>query len=71
MANRRPNPNPKITGKIIGEFKGFTIYGKLNKAKAQGKDRIWIQIRQTEPKKYRVHTCLSYARSMDIQFVDD
>jgi hypothetical protein len=64
--------HPKVGGKVIGRFKGLVIYGNLHKAKTEeGKDRIWIQIRQAEPKHRRVYECLSYARSVDVQFTDD
>ena len=64
--------HPKITGKVIGKFKGLVIYAKLNEAKTEkGKDRIWIQIRQTGPRRRRVYECLSYARSVDVQFAEE
>ena len=68
MATKDSKLHPKISGKVLGEFQGLTIYGKLKKAKRSGKDRIWIQIRQSEPKRYRVSESLSYMRSVDIQF---
>ena len=68
MPSKVSNPHPKISGTILAEFKGLTIYGKLKKAKRSGRDRIWIQIRQGEPKRYRVSESLSYMRSVDIQF---
>jgi len=43
----------------------------VKKAKRTGKDQIWIQIRQSDPKKSRVRESLSYARAADIEFVDD
>ena len=64
----KSKPHPKMTGKVLAKFCGLTIYGKLKKAKRTGKDRLWIQIRQAEPKQYRVAESLSYMRSVDIQF---
>jgi hypothetical protein len=64
----KPEQNPKIKGEKLAEFHGLTVYGRLKKAKLHGKDRIWIQIRQGEPKKYRVAESLSYMRSLDVQF---
>jgi hypothetical protein len=58
-----------MSGQKLAEFHGLTIYGKLKKAKREGKDRIWIQIRQEAHKPFRVYETLSYARSVDIQFV--
>jgi hypothetical protein len=60
--------HPKIDGEKIGTFHGLTIYASLHKAKQSGRDRIWIQVRQGIPKKYRVAECLSYMRSVDVQF---
>jgi hypothetical protein len=67
------NPeHPKINDRIIGKFKGLVVYGNLHQAKTnEGKDRIWIQIRQTGSKRLRVYECLSYARPVDVQFTDD
>jgi hypothetical protein len=68
----RNSEHPKIKGKVIGKFKGLVVYGNLHEAKTDaGKDRIWIQIRQTGSKSLRVYECLSYARSVDVQFTDD
>jgi len=48
-----------------------TIYGILKKAKRNGRNRVWIQIRQDANKPLRVSTCLSYSRAVDVQFVED
>src|SRR5438094_306350 len=61
-------PHPKMRGEVIAEFHGLTIYGLLRRAKKSGRDRVWIQIRQNLPKRYRVSESLSYMRSVDIQF---
>jgi hypothetical protein len=63
--------NTKITGQLLCDFHGLKITGTLTKAKRTGKDQIWINIRQSSPKKYRIRESLSYARSVDIEFVDD
>lgn len=63
--------NPKLKGPRICSFEGLDIHASLHKAKREGKDRIWIQIRQNSPKKYRVNSSLSYARSIDVQFIED
>ena len=63
--------NKKVTGQVLANFNGLEITGMLKKATRGGKDQIWIQIRQTKPKKFRVRESLSYARSVDIEFVDD
>lgn len=59
------NRHPKMSGKVLAEFCGLTIYGKLKKPKRHGRTRLWIQIRQEAHKPYRVSECLSYARAVD------
>jgi hypothetical protein len=58
----------KVTATLIGSFNGIDIYGKFQPAKRTGKNRIWIQVRQPEPKDYRVSESLSYAKGVDILF---
>jgi len=65
MAN---TSHPKVTAKPIATFQGFTVYAELQKAKRTGKDRIWFQIRQDDPKKYRTAICLNYPHALDVQF---
>lgn len=65
MANTR---HPKVTAKPIATFQGFTVYAELQKAKRTGRDRIWFQIRQDDPKKYRTAICLNYPHALDVQF---
>jgi hypothetical protein len=60
--------NSKIKAEIIAEFHGLTIYGKLQAAKRNGRDRLLIQIRQNDGKVYRIAESLTYIRSADIQF---
>ena len=63
--------HPKVTSEPLYEFHGLEIYGVLKKAKKDGKDRVWIQIRQSNPKKFRVAASLNYARAVDVQFEKD
>jgi hypothetical protein len=65
MANTK---HPKVTAKPIGTFQGFTVYAQLQKAKRTGRDRIWFQIRQDNPKAYRTAICLNYPHALDVQF---
>jgi hypothetical protein len=58
----------KISGELIGTFNGLRIYGRLRKAKRKGRDRVWIHIRQDNPKEWRIGATLSYANSIDIRF---
>lgn len=68
MANQK---HPKVTGRVIGAFRGFTVYGQLYKAKRTGKDRVWIQIRQDNPKQWRSAISLTYPHALDVQFQKD
>ncbi len=61
----------KISGELIGEFGGLRIYGRISKAKRKGKDRLWIHIRQDDPKVWRIAATLSYDNSLDIRFEKD
>jgi len=62
----------KIGGVKVGPTKhGITITMNYRPAKNKGKDRLWVQIRQNSGVRWKVYTCLSYARSVDIQFVED
>lgn len=62
----------KVRGRILAEFDGLTITAAPHVAKKSGRNRLWIQIRQNDrPKKWRVSTALTYARSADIQFVEE
>ncbi len=61
----------KISGELIGEFNGLRIYGRVSKAKRRGKDRLWIHIRQDDPKEWRIAATLSYANSLDVRFENE
>jgi len=61
----------KVRGEVLAEIDGLTITASPADAKRAGKNRLWIQIRQTSPKKWRISECLAYARSLDVQFVED
>lgn len=58
----------KISGELIGTFNGLRIYGRLARAKRRGKDRLWIHIRQDNPKDWRIAGTLAYQNSIDIRF---
>ncbi len=61
----------KISGELIGEIAGLRIYGRISRAKKRGKDRLWIHVRQDDPKQWRIAATLSYAKSLDIRFEND
>jgi hypothetical protein len=54
--------------KRIANHKGLEIFIVDNPAKKTGKDRIWIQVRQKDPKQWKVVASLSYHRAVDVQF---
>lgn len=59
----------KIGGRKIGTVKGLTVTVNHLPAKKRGKDRLWIQIRQHNGKRWRVYETLAYAKSVDVLFV--
>jgi hypothetical protein len=61
----------KINWTPLKVVDGLKIFINRKPAKGSGKNRIWIQIRQGKPKQWRVYETLAYARSVDIQFVED
>ena len=64
--------NAKVKGQVVAEYEGLTISVLLQKAKRTGKDRLWVQVRQnSDVKRWRVAASLSYARSADIEFVEE
>jgi hypothetical protein len=72
MAKKTAGGTGKVKGLIVAEHDGITISVLPQKAKRTGRDRLWVQIRQNgKTKKWRVASSLSYARSADIEFVDD
>ena len=59
---------PKPKGKPIKKIEGLEIYVELKKAKTKGKDRLWVSVRQDNPKKWRVASSLCYVNSFDVRF---
>jgi hypothetical protein len=59
----------KVRGKLIGETHGLTVTVSHHPAKtSKGKERLWIQVRQNNGKKWKVYESLAYARAVDIAF---
>ena len=58
----------KITGTPIATFKDLKIYATFQKPKKKGKERIWLSIRQNDPKEWRIAATLSYVNSIDVRF---
>jgi hypothetical protein len=62
----------KVTGKLVGNAQGITVTVAHCPAKTtKGKERLWLQIRQNNGKKWKVYESLAYARSVDIAFVSE
>jgi hypothetical protein len=58
--------------KLIAEENGLKIFMNYKKPKtSEGKERIWISIRQDKNKKWRQQSVLGYSKSADICFVND
>jgi hypothetical protein len=49
MPTKESNPHPKISGTVLAEFKGLTIYGKLKKAKRKGKTEFGFRFAKVSP----------------------
>lgn len=58
----------KIKGELIAEIKSLKIYAVFKKPKKSGKERIWINIRQDKPKKWKTTSTLSYVNGLDVKF---
>jgi hypothetical protein len=60
---------PKVEGTKVYEIEGIEIYVNPHPAKRQGRDRIWIHIRQKENgKPWHVAATLAYSHAADIRF---
>ena len=59
---------PKVSGSPIYRTNGLDIYIKSIPAKHSGKDRLWIQVRQSKPKRWRIAASLCYVNAFDIRF---
>ena len=70
LTNRKDYPMAsKITGKPVYTGHGFKIYVGPPTSPKKSKPRIWISIRQDDPKEWRVYETLSYANGTDVAFV--
>ena len=68
MATKKQG-NTKIKGERVAEVNGIEITVLREPAKtSRGKNRLWIQIRQQKPPRYRVYQSLAYAKAVDLYF---
>ena len=60
---------PKPSGPPIVDIRGLKIYVTDEPSVTKrGKDRIWISVRQSSPKKWRVAASLCYVNAFDVRF---
>lgn len=60
---------PKVIGSPVARFHGLDIYATLQPSKTgKGKERIWIQVRQADPKQWRIAASLCYVNGLDVRF---
>jgi len=62
------NIMPFNEGKLITAFKNLKIYVNDSPPKKKGKHRVWIRVRQDEPKEWRISATLSWTKAIDIRF---
>ncbi len=65
---------PQVTSKDIKvvEFEGIEIFLLPRPAKKNGKDHVWIKVRQTGKKKpWNVYANLSYRNGVDINLIKE
>jgi hypothetical protein len=58
----------KSQGKPVFEVEGLQIIISQIPAKREGRDRIWIQIRQGNEKPWRMAATLAYPHALDVRF---
>jgi hypothetical protein len=59
----------KIAGKPVYSYQGLDIYVNPQPAKTKrGKHRVWIHIRQEDPRLWEEDEALNYVQSADIRF---
>lgn len=60
---------PKPSGLPVYKVQGLEIYVTKEPSKTKkGKDRIWISVRQSTPKQWRVAASLCYVNAFDVRF---
>lgn len=59
---------PKSQGEPVFEVEGLGIYVSQIPGKREGRDRIWIQIRQKNDKPWRMAATLAYPHALDVRF---
>jgi len=60
---------PRPIGTLIETVEGLKIsVARAPSKTGKGKDRIWVSVRQDEPKKWRLAASLSYVNAFDVRF---
>lgn len=59
----------KVSGPPIAKVQGLEIYVTSQPSKTgKGRDRIWVHVRQSRPKKWRIAASLCYVNAFDVRF---
>jgi hypothetical protein len=60
---------PKPSGQPIAKVQGLEIYVTSKPSVTRrGRDRIWVSVRQSNSKKWRVAASLCYVNAFDVRF---
>lgn len=60
----------KIQGRRVSLGHGLEVFVHPQPAKTRrGRDRIWLHIRQTDPKGWQIDEALMYVNSADLRFI--
>ncbi len=60
---------PRPTGVPVTTVDGLEIYvTRAPSITGRGNDRVWISVRQAEPKKWRLSASLCYVNAFDVRF---
>jgi hypothetical protein len=59
----------KVSGPPVANVQGLEIHFTNHPSKTgRGKDRLWLHVRQSKPKKWRVSASLCYVNGFDVRF---
>jgi hypothetical protein len=59
---------PKVKGEPVLRVEGLEIYVNHFPAKREGRDRVWVQVRQKQPKSWPMAATLAYPHGIDVRF---
>jgi len=62
-------PKKMPGAKLVTKVQGLEIYVTNERAKTKrGKDRMWLSVRQSDPKKWKIVESLCYVNAFDVRF---